>query len=102
MDKIVVLGGRDVVLGFQLVGVSEGYPVQQEEAEQKLSGLLDRPDMGIIILEDAYAQKFSLKMKRRLELLSKPVVVEVGLRAGGSAGSLQAIIKRAIGITLEK
>ncbi len=102
MDKIVVLGGRDVVLGFKLVGVSEGYAVSPEDAEARLGELLERSDVGIVILEDEYAQKLSLKMKRRLELVSKPVVVEVGVKPGSSAGSLQALIKRAIGVTLEK
>ncbi|MBU1198156.1 hypothetical protein KJ765_06655 [Candidatus Micrarchaeota archaeon] len=102
MDKIVVVGGKDLVLGFQLVGVQENYEITPEEADAQLNQLFDRADVGIIILEDAYFEGLALKTKRRLELISKPVVVQVSATGEAAKENIQALIKRAIGVSLEK
>lgn len=102
MDKIVVVGGRDLVTGFRLAGVAESYVLAPEEADAQLNKLFDRSDVGIVILEETHAPKLSLKTRRRIESASKPVLVQVGLTPGGGAETLQALIKRAIGVSLEK
>ncbi len=102
MDKIIVLGGRDIVQGFMLVGVTEAYNVESGEAESKLLELIARKDAGIVILQDDYYARLSPKTKHFVETVSKPVVIPVGTTSGASGEDLQAMIKRAIGISLEK
>lgn len=91
-----------MVQGFMLVGVTEAYDVPAENAEAKLLELLQRKDAGIVILQDDYYGQLSPKMRHMLETVSKPVVVPMGLTSGASTENLQAMIKRAIGISLEK
>ncbi|MFH1107183.1 MAG: V-type ATP synthase subunit F [Candidatus Micrarchaeota archaeon] len=102
MDKIMVLGGRDMVQGFQLVGVTEAFRVEPDAAEAKLLELLQRKDAGILVIQDDFLARMSAKTKYLVETASKPVVVPIGLTSGASSENLQAMIKRAIGISLEK
>ncbi|HLC48398.1 MAG TPA: V-type ATP synthase subunit F [Candidatus Norongarragalinales archaeon] len=102
MDKILVLGDRDLVTGFKLVGVREGVICSQENADAKLSELLQRSDAGIIIFQDEFYGSLTHKTKKLIETVPKPVVVNVGVKAASSTENLQAMIKRAIGISLDK
>ncbi|MEK6953375.1 MAG: V-type ATP synthase subunit F [Candidatus Micrarchaeota archaeon] len=102
MDKILVLGDRDLVTGFKLVGVRDGVVCSAEDADGKLNALLQRQDAGIIIFQDEFFGSLSHKTKKLIETIPKPVVVSVGVKAASSTENLQAMIKRAIGISLEK
>ncbi|MFH1750582.1 MAG: V-type ATP synthase subunit F [Candidatus Micrarchaeota archaeon] len=102
MDKILVLGDRDLAMGFKLVGVKEAIICSQEDADSKLNELLQRQDAGIIIFQDEFYSYLSHKTKKLIETVPKPVVVSVGVKAASSMENLQAMIKRAIGISLDK
>ena len=101
-DKIVVVGGREMVLGFNLVGVTDSRVVVPEAAEDELAKLFEQTNVGIVILQDAHYNSLSQKIKRKIELVSKPVVVTVGTNKASSSDDLQRLIKRAIGISLDK
>jgi vacuolar-type H+-ATPase subunit F/Vma7 len=98
----MALGGRDMVQGFQLVGVTEAILVSPQDAEAKLLHILSRKDAGILIVQDDYLAGMSAKTKLLVENISKPVVVSIGHTSSASSENMAAMIKRAIGITLEK
>ncbi|MFH1257620.1 MAG: V-type ATP synthase subunit F [Candidatus Micrarchaeota archaeon] len=102
MDKILVLGDRDMVTGFKLVGIRDAIVCSAETADQKLAELLERQDAGIVIFQDEFYGNLSHKTKKLIETVPKPVVVSVGVKAASSTENLQAMIKRAIGISLDK
>ncbi|MDG6953772.1 MAG: hypothetical protein JRN33_02150 [Nitrososphaerota archaeon] len=104
-DKTVVVGDDKVTLGFRLAGVSEWYTVEGAEGATKLSELLGRDDVGIIIASNSLRKAMDWKLQNRVESSSKPIVVFVPSRAGDEEGaeetSLQDLIRRSIGINLE-
>lgn len=102
MDKIVVLGDRDLVTGFKLVGIRDAVVCTPETADAKLNELLLRSDAGIVIFQDEFYNNLSHKTRKLIETVPKPVVVNVGVKAASSTENLQAMIKRAIGISLDK
>ncbi len=102
MDKILVAGDRDMVTGFKLVGVRDAVICSDEDADEKLNELLKREDAGIVIFQDEFYKNLSHKTKKLIETIPKPVVVSVGVKAASSTENLQAMIKRAIGISLDK
>ncbi|MBI5224555.1 hypothetical protein HY989_01670 [Candidatus Micrarchaeota archaeon] len=102
MEKIVALGDRDLITGFKLVGVMEGIVCTPENADLKMNEILLRQDAGIVIFQDEFQNYLSHKTKKLIETIPKPVVVNVGVKAASSTENLQAMIKRAIGISLDK
>lgn len=102
MDKIIVLGDRDLVAGFKLVGVKDAIVCTPEDADSKLNELLQRNDAGIVIFQDEFYNNLTHKTKKLIETIPKPVVVSVGVKGASSTENLQAMIKRAIGISLDK
>jgi V/A-type H+/Na+-transporting ATPase subunit F len=102
MEKIIVLGDRDMVTGFKLVGIVDAYVCAPEEADSKINELMQRPDAGIIIFQDEFYGNLTHKTKKLIENIPKPVVVSVGIKAASSSENLKAMIKRAIGISLDK
>lgn len=105
LDKILVMGEEDFLVGFKLAGVKDVVLCNSLNAEEELWKALDRKDVGIIIYsDDLKPSSFSPKLKRALDNTSKPVVVSVIGRKGGvvsESASIAAMVKRAIGIELK-
>jgi vacuolar-type H+-ATPase subunit F/Vma7 len=102
-DKTVVIGDDSVTLGFRLAGVSEWYTLEGEDAAQKLSELLKRQDVGIIIASHSIRKSMDWRLQNAVESSSKPIVVFVPSKIGEEEGtemSLQELIRRSIGINL--
>jgi vacuolar-type H+-ATPase subunit F/Vma7 len=102
-DKTVVIGGGQMTLGFRLAGVSESYDLEGEEGRRKLSELVKRTDVGIIIASSSLRKSMDWKLQNEVETSSKPIVVFVPSKAGeveSSEMSLQELIKKSIGIAV--
>lgn len=104
-DKTVVIGEGRVTLGFRLAGISEWYTVEGEDGARKLSELLGREDVGIIIASNSLRKSMDWKLQSRVEASSKPIVVfvpsKIGEEEDANETSLQELIRKSIGINLE-
>ncbi len=102
-DKTVVIGEGNVTLGFRLAGVSESYTLAGEEGARKLSELMKREDIGIIIASSSLRKAMDWKLQNEVEASSKPIVVFVPAKSGETEEgemSLQELIKKSIGIAV--
>jgi V/A-type H+-transporting ATPase subunit F len=100
-EPIVVLGDSDTVLGFRLAGVL-GLVCDEVDCEEKFLQSVSKEETQLVILQEELSKNFSFKTKRLVESLSKPVVISVsGKGASKGSNSLNALIKRAIGIELK-
>ncbi len=102
--KIVVLGGEVLPLGMKLAGVKESYTVEAGgEAERKMLDLLDREDVGIIVVTEGIARSIAdRRIRYRMENSLDPLVISV---AGynekmASEDTLRRLIMRAVGIDI--
>lgn len=103
--NLAVIGDRATATGFRLAGIREVYVYEDKTAEKKLAELLDRENLGLIILNESLLQKFDWRIKKRLEKIAKPAVITVPDRLGTKieeAESLRALIRRALGVDLIK
>lgn len=103
-DKTIVIGEEELTLGFRLAGVSEWYTLAGEQAASKLGELLKRNDVGIIIASNSVRKSLDWRLEKAVDSSSKPIVVFVPSRKGGSQESetsLRDLIRRSIGINLE-
>lgn len=102
-NKIAVIGDRDTVTGFRLVGVSEcATPKSPNETRELLYDFYRDPSMGLIIITEPLAEKVEDTI---IELSQSPVPVILLIPdRTGSTGAyevvLKELIRRAVGIEI--
>ena len=101
-DRIAVVGSEDTVTGFSLAGVAERV-VADGDADAAVAGLMGRRDIGIMIIDEETMAGLGHKTKKLLADSAKPVVITVPSKkaAAQGEGSIQELVKRAIGIELK-
>ncbi len=102
--KVVVVGKKDMAVGFSLAGVNEVFtPEDDHEAKKRLDKLMQSTDVGVILLSESIAKDISehLQQKKKRKDDVYPVIVEIPDKEGpveGKEDPLQDKIKRAVGI----
>ncbi|TFG33083.1 V-type ATP synthase subunit F [Candidatus Thorarchaeota archaeon] len=102
-DKIAVIGDRDTVTGFRLVGVHEcASPKSPDETRNLLLDYFRDPTMGLIIITEPLAQEVEDTI---VELSQSPVPVILLIPdRNGSTGTYESVLKelirRAVGIEI--
>ncbi|ASJ01904.1 V-type ATP synthase subunit F [Thermococcus profundus] len=101
--KIAVMGDPDTALGFRLAGVHEVYsfgstPLELERANNKLRELIERDDVGIILITEGLAQSMDIPE------VKFPIILQVPDKSGSRFGEaqLREIVRRAIGVELKR
>ncbi|WP_297513263.1 V-type ATP synthase subunit F [Thermococcus sp.] len=101
--KIAVLGDRDTALGFKLAGAHEVYafedtPLEMERLRNKLKELIERGDVGIILITERFAQRVEIPD------VTIPIILQVPDKSGSKFGeeALREIVRRAIGVELKR
>ncbi|MGC8663438.1 MAG: V-type ATP synthase subunit F [Thermoplasmata archaeon] len=101
--KIVVVGERELVIGYRLIGCSECYIVDEKDCASKLVSLLSRKDVGIIIASDFIRDHLSNSDIEKIEFLTRPLVVFVPSQIKIKKGEeevLKEVVKRVLGIDI--
>ncbi|HDZ35788.1 MAG TPA: V-type ATP synthase subunit F [Thermococcus sp.] len=101
--KIAVLGDKDTALGFRLAGAHEVYsfedtPLDMERLRNKLKELVERDDIGIILITERFVQKIELPD------VTFPIILQVPDKSGSRLGeeAIKEIVRRAIGVELKR
>lgn len=104
--KVVVIGKKDMAVGFSLAGVNEVFtPEDDYEAKKILEKLIGSSDVGVILLSETIAEgiRDHLRQKKKRKEDVYPVIVEIPDKEGpveGKEDPLQDKIKRAVGIDI--
>jgi len=102
-DKIAVIGDRDTVTGFRLVGVSEcAIPKTPAETRDLLYQFFRDPAMGLIIITEPLAAEVEDTI---VEFSQSPIpVILLVPDRNGTTGAyetvLKELIRRAVGIEI--
>ncbi|MCA6213905.1 V-type ATP synthase subunit F [Thermococcus bergensis] len=101
--KIVVLGDKDTALGFRLAGVHEAYSFGEtmhelERAKNKLKELIEREDVGVILITERLAQKVEIPD------VTFPIILQIPDKYGSLYGEeqLREIVRKAIGVEIKR
>lgn len=101
--KIAVLGDSDTALAFKLAGVHEVYsfketPLELERLRNKLRELVEREDIGIVLITERLAAKVELPDVRF------PIILQIPDKSGSAFGeeAIREIVRRAIGVELKR
>lgn len=102
-DKIAVIGDRDTVTGFRLVGVSEcAVPKTPEDTRNLLFQYFRDPAMGLILITEPLAAEVEDTIVE-LSQSPVPVILLVPDRDGATGAYetvLKELIRRAVGIEI--
>lgn len=66
MKKIAFITPPDAAFGFRLTGV-EHYVISNDDVEQKLLGIISKPDIGLVILDERLMEGLPMEELRRIE-----------------------------------
>jgi len=103
-DKIAVIGDRDTVTGFRMVGVRESsIPKTADETRKSLLDYFRDPEMGLIIITEPLAEGIE-EIILELSEAPVPVILLVPDRQGTTGAYetvLKELIRRAVGIEIK-
>lgn len=100
-ERIYVIGGREMVLGFSLLGIGGYTPKDQGELETVLRERFSDPEMALILIEDRVAAQAPALVDELQSCKDLPLVVEIpGPRGPLEKTSIKEFIAGAIGIRL--
>ncbi len=98
--KYFVLGDRDMVLGFRLVGI-EGIVVDnREDAGSEIKKLLSQKEYGIILVSEKVGKM--IEVEKYNFTCDFPLIIDIPDRTGPVEDkiTIEEIIKKAVGISI--
>lgn len=95
----LVIGDRDMVTGFQLVGIKGVEVVTVDEARRTLVKAVENFDVAIVMISEDFSTKLRATIDElRLNRIA-PLIVELPGRSGPSGAiDMSRILGKAIGI----
>jgi vacuolar-type H+-ATPase subunit F/Vma7 len=98
-----VIGDSDMITGFRLVGVEGVEASTSDEARQALHKALERSDIGVIIISEAFSTDPFMRQevdKLRQERVT-PLIVEIpGSKGPANKLALSDIVSKILGIKM--
>jgi V/A-type H+-transporting ATPase subunit F len=100
--KFFVIGDRQTVLGFRLVGIEGRQAEEREEALAALDEAVTRKDLGIVLVTETVADRIRDEVDARLYGMGFPLVLEIPDASGPSPErpGIEDVVRKAIGITI--
>ncbi len=101
--RAVAIGEYDFVLGFRFSGIDGIIIEDDSKLIDTFKKLLERKDIGIIIIQEKFFVKFRDVLESLLEGKLYPVIVSIPGKEGkiSKEDFLSKLIKRAIGIEIK-
>ena len=100
--KFYVIGDRQTVLGFRLVGIQGTVVMEREETLEALRAAVEDKDIGIVLMTEAIAGKIRDEVEARLYGIGFPLVLEIPDASGPSEDRphIDEIVRKAVGISI--
>jgi V/A-type H+/Na+-transporting ATPase subunit F len=100
--RIAVVGERELVVGYRLLGVQDAFITGKEDSQKVLMDLVNSNKYGLIIVGNTVRAAISAALRERLEASIIPLVVFMpSLDSQGSEESLSKLARRVLGVDLK-
>ncbi|MGH2639270.1 MAG: V-type ATP synthase subunit F [Rhabdochlamydiaceae bacterium] len=101
--KIAVVGERELVMGYRLLGVEDAFIPGQDEAQRMLMDLFNSNKYGLIIVGSTMRKRLSRSALDKLESSIIPLVVFMPSLDSKEANeeSLSLLARRVLGVDLK-
>ncbi len=95
------IGGRDMVIGFRLVGVKGVVVSSPDEAWRILSKTVENIDIAVVIMSEEFSEGIRDKIDDLRLNLDRPLIVEIPGESGARRETdIVEITSKAIGVSL--
>ena len=103
--RLAVVGDRELVIGYRLIGIDDTFIVSDEEhASKKIQELYSSGEFGLIIASNSMRTKHSSKFLAEIEESIEPLVLFMPSQKETSEEgeeSIAELAKRVLGISIE-
>ncbi len=100
--KIAVVGDRELVVGYRLLGVEDAFIAVSEDSQKVLMDLFNSGEYGLIIVGSEVRKSLSMASRDKLEASIVPLVVFMpAIGSQESEESLFTLAKRVLGVDLK-
>ncbi len=97
---IAVVGERELVLGFRLLGMVDVFPAEGAEAVDKFRELYDAGRHSFIMLSENVRKHMDARTVDLVNTSTTPLVVFVPLPGGSEEESIEKFAKRVLGVEI--
>ena len=98
MKEIAILGGTEFSLGFQIAGINNLFTIDEENPDQSIKKIMEKPEIGLVIMEEKTLDLLSEEMRDSLGQSIEPVFLTISEQ--DSNEEMKRLIKKSIGVDL--
>lgn len=98
--NIAVIGEREIILGFRLIGIEDSFIVDEEKGAEKVMDVYKSGKYSVIMISQNLRKKMDVKLLSKLESSTKPVVVFIPLPGSEEEESIAQLAKRVLGVDI--
>ena len=102
--KLAIVGDRELVIGYRLIGIDDTFIVDDETAVKKIEELYSSGEFGLVIASDSVRARLSRKFLAEIEGSIEPLILFMpSQKETGEEDkeSIAALAKRVLGINIE-
>jgi V/A-type H+-transporting ATPase subunit F len=97
--NVCVIGEREAVLGFKLIGIRDVFEAEPGKAAQMLQQLISK-DYNLIIATESVRRELKSSDLRSIEVMLKPIVIFISTPGETEIESVESMAKRILGIKI--
>ena len=98
--NIAIIGERELVLGFRLIGIENSFIATEEEGLRKFTEVYKSNKYSLIMLSENLKSFMDRKLLDTIETSTKPLVVFIPLPGGKEEESVADLAKRILGVDI--
>ncbi|MGA7922935.1 MAG: V-type ATP synthase subunit F [Thermoplasmata archaeon] len=100
--RTVVLGERELAIGFRLIGLKDVVEVTPQSASAEFQRVMSSGEFNLVIASHSVRQQLSDGQRALAEATLRPLVVFVpGPTGAPEVESIEALAKRVLGVSLK-
>ncbi len=100
-EKIAVIGERETVLGFKLVGIKDAFIASGGDAVSLLRDIMDKKEYGLVIVSNTIIGHMDTATLRQAETSLKPIIVFIPVEEEKNKESVEQLAKRVLGVNIQ-
>ena len=100
--KFFVIGDRETVLGFRLVGVEGTIATLRADALAALKEAVEEKSVGVVLITERVAAEIRDEVEARLYGFGFPLVLEIPDSSGPAPErpKIEEVVRKAVGISI--
>lgn len=100
--RIAVIGERELVIGYRLLGMDDTFIVSKDDANKTLQELFSSGKFGLIIVSEFVRNSLPSTFKTKIEASIEPLVLFMpSLQGNIQEESISVLAKRVLGVNIQ-